>query len=53
MWARATAGKGSQEEHGDVHVAVIGADELIRAALEGQILLADAIHPADAPVVEP
>jgi hypothetical protein len=46
MWAWTTTGKGAQEEHGDVHIAVVGPDELIRAALEGQILLANAIHPA-------
>jgi hypothetical protein len=51
MRARTTAGEGSKEEYGDIHVAIVGANELVRAALEGQILLANAIHPTDAPVV--
>jgi hypothetical protein len=44
------SGKGAEEEHGDVHVAVIGPDELVRAAPKWQVLLADAVHPADTPL---
>jgi hypothetical protein len=53
MRARTTAGESSKEEHGDIHVAIVGSNELVRAALERQILLANAEHPADAPVVAP
>jgi hypothetical protein len=52
MRARTTAGEGSKEEYGDIHVAVVSSNELMRAALKGQILLANAIHPTDAPVVD-
>jgi hypothetical protein len=52
MWARTTAGEGSKEEYGDIDVTIVSANELVRAALEGQILLANAIHPTDAPVVK-
>jgi hypothetical protein len=45
-----TPGKGTEEEHGDIHVAVIRPDELMRAPLKGQVLLTYAVHPADAPV---
>jgi hypothetical protein len=50
MRSRTTAGEGAEEKHGDVHVPVIGPDELVRAALKGQVLLTNAVHPADAPV---
>jgi hypothetical protein len=46
----ATPGQCSEEEHRDMHVAVIGPDELMRAALEGQVLLTNAVHPAAAPI---
>ena len=36
--------EGAEEEHGNVHVAVIGPDEVVRAALEWQVLLPDAVH---------
>jgi hypothetical protein len=49
--ARATAGVRSKEEYGDIHVAIVSSNELVRAPLEGQILLANAVHPAGAPVV--
>jgi hypothetical protein len=50
MGPGATPRQGSEEEYGDIYVAVIGPDELMRAALEGQVLLTNAIHPAVAPV---
>jgi hypothetical protein len=50
MGARTTPGKGAEEEHGDIHVAVIGPDELVRAALKGQLVLTDTVHPLDAPL---
>jgi hypothetical protein len=49
MGARTTSGQGSEEEDGDVDVAVIGPDELMRAALEWQVLLTNAVYPAGAP----
>jgi hypothetical protein len=42
----ATPGGRAEEEHGDVDVAVIGPDELVRAALKGQIFLPDTMHTA-------
>jgi len=42
--------EGAEEEHGDVHVAVIGPNEVVRATVKGQVLLTNAVHPADAPM---
>jgi voltage-gated potassium channel Kch len=50
MGAWTTPREGAEEEHGHVHVAVVGANEVVRAALKGQVLLANAVHPADAPM---
>jgi hypothetical protein len=36
--------EGTEEEHGDIHVAVIGPNELVRAAHKRQVLLTDAVH---------
>jgi hypothetical protein len=44
-----TPGEGAEEEDGDIHVAVIGPDEVVRATLKGQVLLTNAVHPVDAP----
>src|SRR5262245_43097177 len=33
-----------EQEHGHVHVAVVGADEMVRAPLERQIFLANTVH---------
>jgi hypothetical protein len=44
MGPRPTPGKGSEEKHRNIHVAVIGADKLVRAALKGQVLLPNAVH---------
>jgi hypothetical protein len=44
MRAGTAAGEGSKEEDGDVHVAIVRPDEMVRAAPEGQIVLANAIH---------
>jgi hypothetical protein len=33
-----------EEEHGDIDVAVVGPDELVRAALKRQVMLANAVH---------
>jgi hypothetical protein len=38
--------EGAEEEHGDIHVAVIGPDKVMRAALKWQVLLTDTVHPA-------
>src|SRR4051812_40848643 len=38
------SGKRVEEKHRDVHVALIDADELVRAADEGQVLLAHSVH---------
>jgi hypothetical protein len=35
MRSRATARERAEEEYGDIHIAVVGPDELMRAALEG------------------
>ena len=37
-------GEGAEQEHRDVHVAVVGADKVMRAALEWQVLLTDTVH---------
>ena len=39
-------GEGAEQEHGDIHVPVIGSHEVMRAALEWQALLTDPVHPA-------
>lgn len=36
--------KGAEEKDGDVDVAVVGSDELMRTAHEGQVFLANAVH---------
>jgi hypothetical protein len=36
--------QGAEEEDGDVHVAVVGPDELVGAALKWQIVLTGTIH---------
>ena len=43
----ATPGQGSQKENGDVYVPVVRADELVGAALEGEVLLSDSVHPSE------
>jgi hypothetical protein len=48
MGTRPTSRQGAEEEHGDVHVAVVGPDEVVRAALKWEVLLTDAVHPTDA-----
>src|SRR5262245_31599336 len=47
MRSRTAAGKRAEQEHRHVHVAVIGADELMRASLKRQVLLANSVHRAD------
>ena len=37
-------GEGAEQEHRDVHVAVVGSDKVMRAALEWQVLLTDTVH---------
>ena len=34
----------AEEEHGDTDVAVVGSDEFVRAAVKGQVFLADTVH---------
>jgi hypothetical protein len=53
MGSRATPREGAEEEYGDTHVAVVGPDELVRAALKRQVLLTNSVHPADAPSRSP
>jgi hypothetical protein len=36
--------KRAEEKDGDVHVSLIGTDELVRAPDEGQLLLSDVMH---------
>jgi hypothetical protein len=45
-----TSGEGTEEENGDIDVAVLGSNEVMRAALKWQVLLTDTIHPAWAPM---
>ncbi len=49
MGPRTTARERAEEEHGDIDVAVIGPDKVVRAALKWQVLLTDAVRPDDAP----
>jgi len=44
--SRAFSRKRAQQKHGNVHVAVIGSHEAVRATLEGKIRLANAVHGA-------
>jgi hypothetical protein len=46
----ALAGEPSVEEDRDSSVALIGSNEVVRAALERQVLLADAVHDGGAPL---
>jgi hypothetical protein len=50
MWPGTFAGLRVEEKDGDVDVTVFGADELMRTANEGEVLLSDVIHAAKAPV---
>ncbi len=45
-----TPGERAEEKCGDVDVAVLGPDEVMRAALKRQVLLADTVHPTCAPL---
>jgi hypothetical protein len=47
--ADAPSGEAAVEEDGNPGVAVVGADEVVRAALEGQVLLASPVHGGAAP----
>jgi len=42
MGTRTTSGEPAEEEHGDIHIAIIGANEVVRAAPKGQIVLTNA-----------
>ena len=44
MRTRATPRKSPEKKYGDVNVAIIGANEVVGAALKGQLLLTDAVH---------
>src|SRR5262249_30754359 len=44
MRPRAGAGLAAKQEHRNVDVALIGADEVVRAAAKRELLLADAVH---------
>src|ERR1041384_1328193 len=44
MRARPLPREGIEQEDGDVDVPLVGADELVRTADEGERLLADAVH---------
>ena len=45
MGSRTTPREGAEQEYGDIHVAVIGPDEAMRATLKRQLLLTNAVHP--------
>jgi hypothetical protein len=51
MGAWTTARERAEKEHGDVDITVVGPDEVMRAAMKWQVLLTNAVHPGDAPVV--
>ncbi len=51
MGTRTTAREGAEEEYGDVDITVVCPDELMRAAMKWQVLLTNAVHPGDAPMV--
>ena len=40
-----TPREGAEEEHGDIRVAVVGPDKVVRATLKGQVFLTDTVHP--------
>ena len=42
--------EGAEEEHRDIHVAILGPNEVVRAALKWQVLLTDPVHPVYAPM---
>jgi hypothetical protein len=44
MGPGAAPGGRAEEEHRDIHVAVISPNELVRAAHKRQVLLTDAVH---------
>src|SRR5271165_2181558 len=44
MGARSGAGFAVEEEDGNGGIALLGADEFMRAADEGQVFLADVVH---------
>jgi hypothetical protein len=46
-----TAREGAEKEHGDVDITVVGPDEVMRAAMKWQVLLTNAVHAGNAPMV--
>jgi hypothetical protein len=44
MWPRAATGGSGEEESGDVDVPIVGPDEVMRAAVKGQVFLANMVH---------
>lgn len=44
MGPRTTPREGAEEEYGDIHVAVISPNEVVRATLKGQIVLTNPVH---------
>ncbi len=42
--------QGPQEEHRHIDIAIVRADELVRAALKREILLANPVHPSGNPM---
>src|SRR5215510_3550724 len=51
MRSGTTTGQRAEKEDRDVDVAMIGADELMRASLKRQVLLTGSMHCSDAPVL--
>jgi hypothetical protein len=49
MGTRTPAREGAEKEYGDVDITVVGPDEVMRAALKWQVLLANAVHPGMLP----
>jgi hypothetical protein len=52
MEARAAPGRRGNEVRRDGDIAVIGAHELMRHALEGELFLTDPVHAVPSPVEE-
>ena len=44
VWSRSLSGKAVKEKHGDADIAVIGADEVVRAAAMREIFLSCTMH---------
>ena len=44
MRSGTAVGKGAEQKHGDAHIALVGSHKLVRAAIERQVFLTNAMH---------